>query len=94
MSQLFLSHSSKNNFQAIAIKDWLKKNGWNDVFLDLDPIRGIAAGERWEQALHEAANRCDAVLFLVSEAWLNSEWCLKEFRLAKQLNKLIFGVLT
>ena len=22
---------------------------WNDLFLDLDPSRGIAAGERWER---------------------------------------------
>jgi hypothetical protein len=32
--------------------------GWDDLFLDLDPERGIAAGERWERALNEAARRC------------------------------------
>jgi hypothetical protein len=40
--------------------------------VDLDPDRGIAAGERWERSLNEAARRCEAVLFLISMAWLGS----------------------
>ncbi len=76
------------------MRDWLANEGWKDeVFLDLDPQRGIAAGERWERALNEAASRCEAVLFLVSKAWLGSRWCLKEFHLAHRLNKRLFGVL-
>jgi conflict system STAND superfamily ATPase/TIR domain-containing protein len=73
--------------------DWLAGEGWDDVFLDLDPERGIVAGERWERALNEAASRCEAVLFLVSRVWLNSRWCLKELNLAHRLNKRLFGVL-
>ncbi len=73
MQRIFLSHSSANNAEAVALKDWLEREGWQgDVFLDLDPKRGIAAGERWERALNEAANRCEVVLFLVSKAWLGS----------------------
>jgi len=76
------------------MRDWLASNGWKDeVFLDFDPERGIAAGERWERALNEAANRCEAVLFLVSKAWLDSGWCRREFELAHHLNKRLFGVL-
>ena len=42
MSRIFLSHSSANNDQAVALYDWLQREGWKDeVFLDLDPIRGI-----------------------------------------------------
>ena len=94
MSRIFLSHSSTNNAEAVALRDWLANEGWKDeVFLDLDPQRGIAAGERWERALNEAASRCEAVLFLVSKAWLSSRWCLKEFHLAHRLNKRLFGVL-
>ena len=94
MSRIFLSHSSTNNAEAVALCDWLGREGWKDeIFLDLDPQRGIAAGERWERALNEAANRCEAVLFLVSKAWLGSRWCLKEFHLAHHLNKQLFGVL-
>jgi tetratricopeptide (TPR) repeat protein len=93
MSRLFISHSSANNAEAVAIRDWLVGEGWDEVFLDLDPERGIAAGERWERALNEAALRCEAVLFLISRSWLNSRWCLKEFNLARKLNKCLFGVL-
>jgi formylglycine-generating enzyme required for sulfatase activity len=94
VSRIFLSHSSANNAEAVALRDWLEREGWKDeIFLDLDPERGIAAGERWERALNEAADRCQAVLFLVSRAWLSSRWCLKEFNLAHRLNKRMFGVL-
>ena len=93
MSYIFLSHSSHNNFEAIALHDWLMQQGWDELFLDLDPERGIVAGERWERALHDAASRCDAVLFLVSQHWLDSDWCRKEFRLAQRLNKRIIGLL-
>jgi TIR domain len=94
VSRIFLSHSSTNNPEAVALRDWLAANGWEDeIFLDLDPRRGIAAGERWERALNEAANRCEAVLFLVSKAWLASVWCRKELNLAHHLNKRLFAVL-
>jgi formylglycine-generating enzyme required for sulfatase activity len=94
MSRIFLSHSSTNNAEAVALCDWLASNGWNDeIFLDLDPQHGIAPGERWERALNEAASRCVAVLFLVSKAWLASAWCRKELNLARRLNKRLFGVL-
>lgn len=92
MSCIFLSYSSLDNFQAVALRDWLTREGWDDVFLDLDPDRGIAAGERWERALHEAATRCEAVIFLVSGNWLASGWCLREYTLARTLNKKLFAV--
>lgn len=93
MSRIFISHSSRDNAAALALNGWLRENGWDDVFLDLDPERGIKAGERWERSLYEAANRCQAVIFLVSRSWLDSNWCGKEFDLAAKLNKRMFGVL-
>jgi WD40 repeat protein len=93
MSRIFISHSSTDNFEALAMRGWLASEGWNDVFLDLDPERGIAAGERWERALHAAASRCEAVIFLVSSNWLDSGWCMKEYALARGLNKKLFAAL-
>jgi conflict system STAND superfamily ATPase/TIR domain-containing protein len=93
MSRIFLSHSSKDDFEAVAIGDWLRENGWDDVFLDVDPAQGIHPGERWERALHEHATRCEAVVFLVSRNWLVSDWCRREYELARKLNKRIFIVL-
>ena len=92
MSRIFLSHSSVDEVEAVALRQWLADNGWDDVFLDIDPERGLAAGDRWQDALRRAADRCEAVVFVVSPAWAKSKWCLAEFLLAKNLNKLIFGV--
>jgi hypothetical protein len=93
MSRIFLSHSSANNAEAIAIRDWMIDHGWDDVFLDLDPERGLKAGERWQEALKRAAERCELVVFLVSQVWAASKWCLAEFLLAKSLNKRVFAVI-
>jgi ABC-type branched-subunit amino acid transport system substrate-binding protein len=93
MSIIFLSHSSIDEIEAVAVRQWLQDNGWDDVFLDLDTERGLRAGERWQEALCCAAGRCEAVIFLISPAWAASRWCLAEFLLAKSLHKLIFGVI-
>ena len=93
MARLFISHSVTNNAAAIAMRDWLAEQGFDDVFLDVDPYRGVVPGERWQEALRAASDRCEAVLCLVSPAWLDSRWCLAEFLLAKSLNKRIFGVI-
>ncbi|MBR1125228.1 TIR domain-containing protein [Bradyrhizobium lablabi] len=92
MARIFLSHSSANNAEAVALRNWLIGEGWDDLFLDLDPKRGIVAGDRWERALNQAASRCEVILFLISKAWLASRWCLKELNLAQRLGKRLFGV--
>lgn len=90
MSHILLSHSSKDNFWAIALADWLRSEGWDDLFLDLDPERGIVADERWERALHQAANRCDALEALARRAlirWLtgiDAEMLAPRHRVARQ----------
>jgi hypothetical protein len=95
LSRLFISHSSQNDDWALALQAWLIREGWSseeDIFLDFDPERGIVAGQRWVRAL-EAATRCEAVLFLVSEVWLASKWCGDEYQLANRLNKKLFALL-
>ena len=89
MSTIFISHSSRDNDRAIAIKQWLAENGWDDVFLDLDPKRGIVAGQRWKEALQQAAHRCEVVLALVSTEWLASGWCKAEVDAARLMGKKI-----
>src|SRR5262249_367447 len=93
VSRIFISHSSTDNAPAIALRDWLVGEGWDDLFLDLDPERGIASGERWERSLNEAARRCEAVLFLISKAWLGSAGGENELKLARRLNKRTVGIL-
>jgi hypothetical protein len=90
---LFISHASANNAAAAALHIWLREQGFDDVFLDIDTERGLVPGERWQEALKAAANRCEAVLCLVSPAWIASKWCHAEFLAAKLLHKRIFGLI-
>src|SRR5262245_11984010 len=92
MGRIFLSHSSEDEREAVALNKWLTDNGWADVFLDIDPRRGLDAGERWQKALNQAADLCEAVIIIVSPAWAKSTWCVAEFLLAKNLHKQIFPV--
>jgi TIR domain len=93
VSRIFISHSSVNNAEAIAVQAWLADNGWDDVFIDLDPERGFKPSDRWQEALKRAAERCEAVICLLSPAWRTSVWCVAEFLLAKHMNKRIVGVI-
>jgi WD40 repeat protein len=87
---LFISHSSRDNDQAIKVRNWLRDHGWSDVFLDLDPQQGLAPGHRWQEELKKAGERCSGVLVLISPNWLASRWCQTEFLLADHLGKRIF----
>jgi WD40 repeat protein len=92
VSKIFISHSSSNNAIALALARWLELRGWGDYFLDISAERGLSPGERWQAALKVAADRCEAVVFLISPAWRESRWCIAELLLAQQLGKAIFGV--
>lgn len=91
MSSIINSHSSTNNAPTIARRDRLVGKGWG-LFLDLDPQRGNA-GERLDRALNEAARRCEAVSFLISNARVGSRWCKNALNLAGPPYKRLVGVL-
>ena len=92
MSRVFLSHSSRNSAEAVALKRWLVEQDpglADEIFLDLDRDTGIAPGERWKRALRQANERCEVVLCLLSTHWQNSSESLAEYRTAETLGKLI-----
>jgi TIR domain len=96
MSRIFISHSGTNDAEVLALSNWLIDQGLSftdDIFVDVAADRGLATGERWEQALRDSASRCEAVLFLLSRAWLASPWCLRAYELAHRLNKRLIGLL-
>jgi hypothetical protein len=88
VARIFISHSSQDNFEALAFRNWLVSEGWtvDDIFLDL---QGIGAGARWKEALAKANERCEAVLFLVSPHSLASNECYVEIRMAEDMGKVI-----
>jgi tetratricopeptide (TPR) repeat protein len=92
VARLFISHSSANNAAAVALTKWLSEQGFEDFFIDIDQDRGFVPGQRWQIELKNAADRCEAVLCLISPEWVRSNWCVAEFLLAKILRKRVFGV--
>lgn len=93
MGVIFISHSSRDNDDAVKIRAWLKEAGYPEVFLDLDPAAGLAPGQKWQEELRRAGENCSAVLVLLSPDWAKSTWCIAEFLLAFQLGKKIFPVI-
>lgn len=90
MVSLFISHSALDDGDAARICRRLDSAGLTALFLDFDPARGIPGGRRWEGELYAQLRRCDAVVFLASEASVASRWCFAELCLARSLDKPIF----
>lgn len=93
MSRIFLSHSSLDTREALALKQWLAEQDpplANEIFLDVDPSSGLQTGTRWKDALRRANARCEAVICLLSPNWEDSQECRVEYRTAENLNKQIF----
>ena len=92
VARVFLSHSSRDKREAMAVKAWLSEQEpglAGEIFLDDDPHTGIRPGERWRQALQQANARCEAVICLLSKHWESSPECQVEFRYAENLGKTI-----
>jgi WD40 repeat protein len=92
-SRIFLSHSSKDNREAVALRQWLVDQDpplANDIFLDSDRHAGIRAGTKWKDELQKASMRCEVVICLLSPNWNDSKECQAEYRTSENLNKRIF----
>ena len=90
MAVLFVSHSSKDDDAATSLETWLRARGFTDIFIDHSSIAG---GEKWAQALRDAAGACRVVVCLVTERWLASDECFGEFKAAWYMGKRIIPLL-
>jgi WD40 repeat protein len=92
VSRIFLSHSSKDNRQAQALRNWLVSREpqlTNEIFLDTDPVTGLKPGVKWKDALVSANSRCEVVICLLSDRWEASPECRTEYRTAENMGKRI-----
>jgi len=92
VTAIFISHSSKDQEPATAMKAWLEAQGHSSLFLDFDPDAGIRAGSDWEQTLYGKLRQCQAVIALITPGWLGSKWCFAEIVQAREKGKAIFPV--
>ena len=82
MARVFVSHASKDRPLAGEVHQWLIDAG-HEVFLDQDMRDGITLGEEWEQRLHERLRWANAVICVVTSAFLDSTWCAIEIGIAR-----------
>ena len=94
MGAIFISHSSWDNETARDLKRRLAQQNHVSVFLDLDPEKGIVAGQSWERTLYRKLRACRAVIALCSDHYLQSHWCFAEIALARMEGKHIFAMKT
>ncbi len=93
MARIFVSHSSLDNDIAAEIMAWLKANGFDQTFLDIDKHAGIQPGSNWERTLYQQIDSSHAVILVLTAHWLESKWCFAEFTQARALGKSIFPVI-
>src|SRR5271170_4126069 len=86
MAVLFVSHASRDDAMARPLEAWLRAKGFTYLFIDHSDID---AGEKWAQALRDAAGACRVVVCLVTENWLASDECFGEFKAAWYMGKRI-----
>ena len=94
MAQLFISYSGYDEEESFALAEWLNEQGWQDFQMGQSPI--------WKEDEHldspeqnqPIASRCEAVLFIVTPDWIESEWCRTQFDLFNTLNKPMVGIVT
>ncbi|HEX8164804.1 MAG TPA: TIR domain-containing protein [Beijerinckiaceae bacterium] len=87
MAFIFLSHSSKDADAATGVRDWLKREQYEAIFLDHHTEDGIVGGELWEERLYTELRQCRALIALVSANWLASPWSVAEASHAQALRK-------
>jgi hypothetical protein len=84
VARVFVSHASEDLALACELHQWLVTIG-HAVFLARDGRDGIALGEPWREHLQERLRWADAMVCLVSPAYLASTWCTAEVTAAQVL---------
>lgn len=82
MTRVFVSHAGKDRTLAAQVHRWLVDDG-HETFLDQDVRDGIAVGDEWQPRLHERLRWADAVVCIVTSAYLDSPWCTAEVAIAQ-----------
>src|SRR6476620_8951171 len=88
VANVFISHTGADIGWAEQIHQWLLEDA-HKVFLDSDQGDGVRAGEEWRPRLYERLRWADAVICVVTPAYLESAWCAAEIGAAQALGSEI-----
>ena len=91
MARVFVSHSGKDAALADAVHRWLVDDG-HEAFLDRDLYDGIRVGEQWERRLHERLRWADAMVCVLTSAYVASVWCTAELAVARSRGSRVLPV--
>ncbi|MGH4019303.1 MAG: TIR domain-containing protein [Pseudonocardiaceae bacterium] len=92
MARVFVSHASEDLALAREVHRWLI-DASHKVFLDQDLRDGITVGEQWRHRLHERLRWADAVVCVVTSAYLASTWCTAEVAAAQSRGSRLLPLL-
>ncbi|MGB6161570.1 MAG: TIR domain-containing protein [Pseudonocardiaceae bacterium] len=92
MARVFVSYASEDRKVAGRLRRWLVAAG-HQVFLAEHPRDGIAGGEHWRLRLHERLRWADAVVCVLTSAYLASTWCTAEIATAQSRGSRLIPVL-
>src|SRR3954452_22016027 len=81
MARVFISHAGVDRELADQVLGWLAGDG-HEGFLDGDLRAGLAVGEQWQPRLYERLRWANAVVCLITAAFVTSAWCAAEVGIA------------
>src|SRR3954470_2693372 len=91
MARVFVSHASRDAALAAEVHRWLVDGG-HQVFLDQDLSDGLLVGQEWEKRLRERLRWADAVVYVLTSAYLASVWCTAELTIAQSRGSRLLPV--
>jgi WD40 repeat protein/energy-coupling factor transporter ATP-binding protein EcfA2 len=91
VAKVFISHATEDDTGAELVHGWLVEDG-HEAFLDHDLLDGIELGEEWERRLHERLRWADAVVCLITSAYVASAWCTTELGVARSWGRRLLPI--
>jgi hypothetical protein len=91
MARVFVSHSGQDAALAGEVHRWVIDDG-HQAFLDQDLYDGIRVGDQWQQRLHERLRWADAVMCVLTSAYITSPWCSAELGIAQSRGNRLLPV--
>ncbi|MGH3771750.1 MAG: toll/interleukin-1 receptor domain-containing protein [Pseudonocardiaceae bacterium] len=92
VARVFISHASEDSALSGELHRWLDEAG-HELFLAQDLRDGIVPGEQWRQRLYKQLRWADAVVCVITSAYLASTWCTAEVAIAQSRESKLFPVL-